>query len=300
MSKNIRSFLPYALLLLYHVTILTQKALILNLLLQKSSVRVWLLKLHPLKDLSPPKDGTTSKDGKVIFIGWNMMKIFKVLSVSTVKSGGSQILKLVGHRSLSLLATGKKPQQWMKEHAESEWHILACQTETATASALREGSVLQQMHQLEESERLKNRSAIKSLLRCTHILARNRIAHTTNFGDLVDLVVTCGGEDLKQFVDKAVENAHYTSKDAVVDFVGALGKWIDESLLARLQNARHFSLLADECTDITTIEELSVVCRWVENGLPVKHFIEIIPLKKADAQTIYETGWLFEGERSAD
>ena len=38
----------------------------------------------------------------------------------------------------------------MKEHAESEGHILACQTETPSASALREGSVLQQMHRLEE------------------------------------------------------------------------------------------------------------------------------------------------------
>ncbi len=36
-----------------------------------------------------------------------MMKIFKVLSVSTVKSGGSQILKLAGDGSLSLSATGK-------------------------------------------------------------------------------------------------------------------------------------------------------------------------------------------------
>ena len=50
--------------------------------------------------------------------------------------------------------------------------------------------------------------------------------------------MTCGGEDLKQFVDKAGKNAHYTSKDAVVDFVEALGTWVDESLLARLQNAR--------------------------------------------------------------
>ena len=110
-----------------------------------------------------------------------MMKIFKVLSVSTVKSGGSQILKLAGDGSLSLLATGKKPQQRLKnmlkvkdilwlakrkqllllhcvkmkeyaEHAESEGHIMACQTETAAASALREGSVLQQMHRLEECE----------------------------------------------------------------------------------------------------------------------------------------------------
>ena len=71
-----------------------------------------------------------------------MMKIFKVLSVSTVKSGGSQILKLAGHGSL----TEKKPTAKMKEHAESEGHILACQTETVAASALREGSVLQQVH----------------------------------------------------------------------------------------------------------------------------------------------------------
>ena len=138
----------------------------------------------------------------------------------------------------------------MKEYAESEGHILACQTETAAASALREGFVLQQMHRLKECERLKNRLAIKSLLRCTHFLARDHIAHTTTFGDLLDLVVTCGGEDLKRFVDKAGKNAHYTSKDAVVDFVEALGTWVDESLLARLQNARYFSLLADECTDI--------------------------------------------------
>ena len=50
---------------------------------------------------------------------------------------------------------------------------------------------------------MRNRLAIKSLPRFTHFLARNHIAHTTNFGDLVDLVVTCGGEDLKQFADKA-------------------------------------------------------------------------------------------------
>ena len=80
-----------------------------------------------------------------------MMKIFKVLSVSTVKSGGSQILKLAGDGSLSLLATGKTHSK-DEGTSESEGHIMACQTETAAASALREGSVLQQMHRLEECE----------------------------------------------------------------------------------------------------------------------------------------------------
>ena len=45
--------------------------------------------------------------------------------------------------------------------------------------------------------------------------------------------------------------------------------------------------MADECTDIYVVEELSIYCRWVEEGVPVEHFLEIVPLKKADALSIY-------------
>ena len=48
-----------------------------------------------------------------------------------------------------------------------------------------------------------------------------------------------------------------------------------------------FSIMADEYTDVTTIEELTIGCRWVESGVPEEHFIEILPLKKANAESIY-------------
>jgi len=48
------------------------------------------------------------------------------------------------------------------------------------------------------------------------------IAHTTNFSDLVDLVVSCRGENLKYCLEKAGKNATYTSKDAVIDFLRQL------------------------------------------------------------------------------
>ena len=41
--------------------------------------------------------------------------------------------------------------------------------------------------------------------------------------------------------------------------------------------------------DITTVEELSVFCRWEEDGTPVECFLDIVPLKKADAESIYLT-----------
>ena len=134
---------------------------------------------------------------------------------------------------------------------------------------------------------MKNRAAIKSLIRCTHFLALQHIAHTTNFEKLIDLVVACGGEDLKYFMGKTGKNATYSSRTAVVEFVEVIGTWVEESLLKRIQRAPYYSIMADECVDITTVEELSVFCRWEEEGLPVEHFLEIVHLQKADAGSIY-------------
>ena len=177
----------------------------------------------------------------------------------------------------------------MRVHSRSDGHIRSCEAQIAAARAMQGGSIVQQLQRVGETERLKNRAAIKSLIHCTHFLGRHHIPHTTTFSDLVDLVVDCGGEELRLFVERAGRNATYTSKDAVVEFVEAIGQWIEESLLKYLHQAQYFSLMADECTDVSTIEELSIFCRWVKDGLPVEHFIEIVPLKKADAKTIYET-----------
>ena len=79
----------------------------------------------------------------------------------------------------------------------------------------------------------------------------------------------------------------YTSKMVVVEFVNALETWVEGSLLKWLQKAPFFSVMADECTDVTTIEELTICCCWVGSGVPEEHFIKILPLKKARTESIY-------------
>ena len=142
---------------------------------------------------------------------------------------------------------------------------------------------------------MKNRMAIKALICCTHFLARRHIPHMTNFDQLVDLIVSCGAEDLRKFLERTGKNASYTSKIAVVEFIEAVGLWAEENLLKRLHQASCFSLMADECT----VEELSISCRWGEGGVPVEHFLEIVPLKSADAKTIYSTLVEFLKEKNA-
>ena len=60
-----------------------------------------------------------------------------------------------------------------------------------------------------------------------------------------------------------------------------------ESVLKRFHKAPFFSIMTDECTDITTIAELTICCCWVESGVLDEHFIEILPLKKANAESSY-------------
>ena len=79
---------------------------------------------------------------------------------------------------------------------------------------------------------MMNRAAFKSFFHCAHFLARQHIPHTTNFEKLVELVVLCGGEDLKSFLDRTKGNAVYTSHIAVVEFMEALGTWVTRLLVS--------------------------------------------------------------------
>ena len=60
----------------------------------------------------------------------------------------------------------------------------------------------------------------------------------------------------------------YTTKMVVVEFVKALGTWVKKSLLKPFHKAPFFSIMADECTYIITIEELPISFRWVESSVP--------------------------------
>ena len=110
-------------------------------------------------------------------------------------------------------------------------HLLSCQLDVEADRARKEGAIISQLQNVGEQQGLQNRKAINALICWTHFLANQHITHTTHFNKLVELVVSCGGETLQTFLDRAGGNAKYTSKIAVVEFVNALRTWVEESPL---------------------------------------------------------------------
>ena len=118
---------------------------------------------------------------------------------------------------------------------------------------------MQQLQHVEAQKRAQNRAALKCLILLTHFLNKEHVAHSTGkFEKLVDVVVRCGSQHLKQFLETAPTNALYTSRVAMVKFIESLGIWVEESILKLLQKASMYSLMAEECADVSTVEELSV------------------------------------------
>ena len=66
------------------------------------------------------------------------------------------------------------------------------------------------------------------------------------------------------------------------------GVWVDELRISQLLGAQFFRLMADECTDVATIAELSTFCHWVKNGSLVEHFMEILGWKFSDGNSQME------------
>ena len=136
------------------------------------------------------------------------------------------------------------------------------------------------------------------LLRSIHLLAKNKIAHTTVYPDLQ---VANGDELLEEHVTEGASKAPFTSKYGAVILLEALDTWLERKLLQSLQSSPFlFSILADECQDISSQEDLSICCRWIVDSRPEEHFRDILHVKKVDAASITQSLTSFIEERHLD
>lgn len=144
-----------------------------------------------------------------------------------------------------------------KDHSQSKWHKVA-----VIHSRMAEHGKQQSVLQLQCSaaakkagvKRAKNRTIVLKLLRSIYFLAKNRLPLTTIYEQLVELQFANGDEILQHHVEEGLQNAQYTSKFSAIMSLNAIDTWLDRKLMDNLASSPYFSVLADECDDISTTE----------------------------------------------
>ena len=70
--------------------------------------------------------------------------------------------------------------------------------------------------------------------------------------------------------------------------------------MCSLQESPYFSILADECQDISTQEELSLCGRWLVKGKTEEHFQTVFRVCSTDADNIAEFLQSFLQQKQSD
>ena len=131
---------------------------------------------------------------------------------------------------------------------------------------------------------------MKKLVRSLYFLVKHHVPHTTMFEGVITLQIETSDIKLKYHRENCPRNATYESYATVVDLVESIGKILESNLMSSFKASPYFSLMADESTDISSKEELSVCARWLHKRKQEEHFLRIVQAKETTAEAI--TGYL--------
>ena len=76
-------------------------------------------------------------------------------------------------------------------------------------------------------------------------------------------MVENGDDEVRKHLDTVPRNTNYGSHVAISEYLDAISLWFQQGILRSLKET---AFLADESTDIATIEELSICFRWVDSS----------------------------------
>ncbi|CAH1106784.1 unnamed protein product [Psylliodes chrysocephalus] len=114
---------------------------------------------------------------------------------------------------------------------------------------------------------------------------------STIFKNLLHFRAEAGDEVLRSHLMTAAKNATYTSHRIQNEFINFSFEILSEKIVWRVNKAKYFSVLADETTDISGVEQLSIGVRFVECDDANKYytkeeFLGYVPIVAMDAKSI--------------
>lgn len=112
-----------------------------------------------------------------------------------------------------------------------------------------------------------------------------------NFRQLLRFRLDSGDQILKQHLETASKNANYLSWKIQNQIVSACNHIILKKIVERANKSKCFSVLADETTDISTKEQVSICVRFIdeEDNKLHENFLQFIPVISTCAETLTNT-----------
>ncbi|KAF0702443.1 52 kDa repressor of the inhibitor of the protein kinase-like, partial [Aphis craccivora] len=169
-------------------------------------------------------------------------------------------------------------------------------------------NVYVQLNTKKKQDILKNRSSLKPIIQTIRLCGRQQIAlrgHTDsgriemneptendgNFRCLLRFRANNGDIVLKEHLEMSDLNAMYTSPQIQNEIITIFGELIQSEIVKQISKSSFFSVLADETTDISQIEQFSVCIRYLdeESMIVRENFLAFIPVQDVTGEGLANT-----------
>ena len=136
------------------------------------------------------------------------------------------------------------------------------------------GSVADQLGNARAEQVANNRHYIKTIAEVIILCARQDILlrghreafDSLNWGNFLEILTLVAKHDdiVEQHLKNNPRNAIYTSPDIQNALLNVMGNIIRKEMASAVQDATHFSIMADETKDLSKQEKLAIVVRYVD------------------------------------
>ncbi|XP_026819121.1 52 kDa repressor of the inhibitor of the protein kinase-like [Rhopalosiphum maidis] len=118
-----------------------------------------------------------------------------------------------------------------------------------------------------------------------------------NFRALLRMRISCEDKNLTYHIENQALNASYISPMIQNNFINICGKIIQDQLVNKINQAKCFSVLVDESTDVLRVEQLSLCVRYLDNNLNIEKneinnyvlkedFLQFVPVNSTTGQNL--------------
>ena len=175
----------------------------------------------------------------------------------------------------------KKALETLQLHDIAQYHRDASVKAVALIDVM-EGKHVSIANSLNETYSIqvqRNRKVLKSIMDTVQFCGQQGIAlrghrddsmhlddqcnNPGNFQALLQFRCNAGDNDLSLHFKECARNSTYRSKTIQNDILNVFGDMIKETIIAEVKAGKHYAIIADEVQDAASIEQISVVLRYV-------------------------------------
>lgn len=100
-------------------------------------------------------------------------------------------------------------------------------------------------------------------------------------------------DHLKKFGNPGKGNISYLSANICNEFIDLMAKQVQKTIINEVKLAKYFSISVDSTPDISHVDQLTFIIRYVKDCAPVERFLEFIPIKDHKSEYLAETILIF-------